>query len=264
MIFEQIRNATIRLTYGGKTFLVDPWLAPKGALGSFDDLGEGAAVRPEQAALKMPLCDLPRPVSEILAGVDAYIITHIHVDHIDQNLAGGTCGAPLDKTVLTFVQSDDDRAVLEKSGFQRVQVLSSHGSTCGRVTLIKTPGRHGTEQPCGPASGVIFQATGERTVYVAGDTIFYEGVAKTLQQYEPDVIITNNCAAELGGFGRLIMDDGDMAEIGRLCPDATLIASHMDTVAHATLTRETLREKLAAGGMAGRVRIPADGEQYDL
>ena len=28
MIIEQIRNATLRITYAGENFLVDPWLAP--------------------------------------------------------------------------------------------------------------------------------------------------------------------------------------------------------------------------------------------
>lgn len=30
MQIRQIRNATIKIHYGGKVFLVDPWLAPQG------------------------------------------------------------------------------------------------------------------------------------------------------------------------------------------------------------------------------------------
>ena len=29
MKFQQIRSATIKITYAGKTFLIDPWLAPR-------------------------------------------------------------------------------------------------------------------------------------------------------------------------------------------------------------------------------------------
>lgn len=264
MIFEQIRNATIRIHYNGTTFLIDPWLAPKGSMGSFYDLGENAQVHPEQAFLKMPLCDLPKPVEEILAGVDAYIITHIHVDHIDQDLASGTCGAPLDKAVMTFVQSKEDKAVLEKSGFQQVSVLSNHETVFNGITLTKTSGCHGTKQPCGPASGIIFQSKEEKTLYVAGDTIFYSAVQETLKLYKPDVIITNNCAAELASFGRLIMDDEDLEKVYRTCPDAIIIASHMDTVAHANLTRKTLQEKLHTRGIAEKIRIPADGDCYEI
>ncbi|MBR2693086.1 MAG: hypothetical protein IKE69_02630 [Thermoguttaceae bacterium] len=44
-------------------------------------------------------------------------------------------------------------------------------------------------------------------------------------------------------------------------PGARIVASHMDTVAHATLTRKTLREKLQKRGLADRVLIPEDGEK---
>ena len=77
---------------------------------------------------------------------------------------------------------------------------------------------------------------------------------------KPDIIVANPCAASLLDFGRLIMDDQDLASLYDTCPDATLIASHMDTVAHATLTRKTLREKLAGKGILESFLIPADGE----
>ena len=32
MQIHQIRNATVKITYAGKTFLVDPWLLPKEAM----------------------------------------------------------------------------------------------------------------------------------------------------------------------------------------------------------------------------------------
>ena len=38
MKIKQIRNATIRIEYAGKTFLVDPWLEKKHGLGSFEDI----------------------------------------------------------------------------------------------------------------------------------------------------------------------------------------------------------------------------------
>ena len=37
--------------------------------------------------------------------------------------ADGSVGAPLDKTVPVFVQSEEDAAVLRRSGFARVEVL---------------------------------------------------------------------------------------------------------------------------------------------
>ena len=38
MNIQQIRNATLRITISGKTFLIDPWLAAKGTMGCFADI----------------------------------------------------------------------------------------------------------------------------------------------------------------------------------------------------------------------------------
>ena len=40
MQIRQIRNATIKIHYGGKVFLIDPWLAPKDGFGCFAGLPE--------------------------------------------------------------------------------------------------------------------------------------------------------------------------------------------------------------------------------
>lgn len=106
------------------------------------------------------------------------------------------------------------------------------------------------------------QHKNEKSVYVAGDTIFYDEVQKTLQQYQPKVIILNACAATFNTFGRLVMDDSDVEKVYELCPNAKIIASHMDNVAHATLNRQTLSKKLHQRNIADKILIPADGEIY--
>ena len=91
MKIQQIRNAMVRIRYAGKTFLTDPWLAPRGSMGTFRDYPIFRC-RPERLDLPLPLCDLPMPVADILASVDAYIVTHVHPDHIDM-AADGSVGA---------------------------------------------------------------------------------------------------------------------------------------------------------------------------
>ena len=58
MYLQQIRNATIFLYYGGKTFLIDPILAPKGSWPPFPN-----SIRQAQ---NNPLVKLPVPVDELL------------------------------------------------------------------------------------------------------------------------------------------------------------------------------------------------------
>ena len=65
-------------------------------------------------------------------------------------------------------------------------------------------------------------------------------------------------------YKALIMDDNDLAKVCAAAPEAVVIASHMDNVPHATLTRRTLSKKLKKKGIRDRVRIPEDGECYTI
>ena len=50
------------------------------------------------------------------------------------------------------------------------------------------------------------------------------------------------------------------SEVYRRMPHARIIASHMEAVNHATLTRAALRGFLAEHAMTDRVQVPEDGE----
>ena len=68
MKFKQIRNATLNIEYGRKKFLIDPWLAEKGAIPGFSGTINDH--------VRNPTADLPVPISEIV-NVDAVILTHV-------------------------------------------------------------------------------------------------------------------------------------------------------------------------------------------
>ena len=72
MKITQIRNETLKVEYGGVCFLIDPWLQDVGSITSFVEPG----------TLKNPTVPLPMPVDEVLSGVDCYVITHVHPDHL--------------------------------------------------------------------------------------------------------------------------------------------------------------------------------------
>ena len=162
-----------------------------------------------------------------------------------------------------FVQSEEDAAVLRRSGFARVEVLGEETVFAG-IRLSKTPGRHGTIIPCGPSCGVVFRHPDEKTLYVAGDTIWFDGVAESLRRYRPDVVVVNACAAELLDEGRLIMDDADVAALHAARPEARIIVSHMDTVPHAALTRQDMDQALRRRGIREAVFMPDDGQSADF
>lgn len=261
MEIKQIRNATNKIRYGGKIFLLDPWLTPQYELGTFAAFpGHPYQVPdPVKEQIPMPLFGLPEPVDTILAGVDAYILTHIHPDHIDMDFINGTIGAPLDHTLPIFTQTEEDAVVLRKSGFTDIRLLMEEGVRFGDVTLHKTPARHGTIKPSCEACGIIFKADQEKRLYVAGDTVWYAGVQETLAKYQPEVVTLNACAAELVGFGRLIMDDEDVDCVHQTLPEAKLFLTHFDNAAHASITRTEMRGRLMKRGITG-YDMPEDGE----
>ncbi|MCR5084378.1 MAG: MBL fold metallo-hydrolase [Succinivibrionaceae bacterium] len=259
MKLTQIRNATNRLEYAGKTFLIDPWLAPRHSMSFVDIPGMPYHVPdPVREHIAMPIFGLPLPIEEILAGVDAVLLTHIHPDHIDM-APDGTVGAPLGKSVPVICQNEGDAAILRKSGFTSVEILTAQGMAVGGARLSRIPARHGTYTPCGEAMGVMFEAPGEKTFYLAGDTIWFDGVREAIARFSPQVIALNCCAAETTENGRLIMGGEDVWNVSLAAPRARLYLTHLDNVAHATLTRRTLRAHLAAYGVGG-YDMPDDGE----
>lgn len=60
------------------------------------------------------------------------------------------------------------------------------------------------------------------------------------------------------------MNAEDVSKTCACSPDSLVIASHMETVSHAHLSRAALRRSLSATPYAAQVRIPADGEQIEL
>ncbi|WON73919.1 MBL fold metallo-hydrolase [Nitrosospira sp. Is2] len=184
MKFQQLRNATIIIEYAGKKFLIDPMLAEKGAFPGF----EGTI----NSHVANPLVHLPIPLDEIL-DVDAVIVTHIHPDHWDDAAI-----KLVPKDMLIFAQNESDSSVIQGQGFKNIRVMGEK-TVFDDITLIKTTGRHGGEKTVekyadllGLVSGVVFKHPNEKTVYIAGDTVWYEGVEENLKKYDPDVVILNS------------------------------------------------------------------------
>ena len=101
-----------------------------------------------------------------------------------------------------------------------------------------------------------------KTFYIAGDTVWCAEVEQSLKKYHPEVVVLNSCDAQVIGNESIIMGKQDVYKVYKAAPDATIIASHMESVNHATLSRKELREFLSEKGMMQRVLVPEDGESY--
>lgn len=256
MKFTQVRNATITIEYAGKKFLIDPVLAEKGAYPGFEGTPNSHKFN--------PLVDLPVSVDELLA-VDAIIVTHTHSDHWDD-----AAKKLVPKDMLIFAQNEKDAAEIQAAGFVNTRILTGNTVFDG-IVLIKTPGRHGTDEVMaklgdilGVVCGVVFSHPDEKTLYIAGDTIWNQDVEDTLKKLTPDVIVLNSGDAQVIGLGSIIMGKQDVYEVYQAAPVATIIASHMESVNHAILSRRELRDFLDANSMTQRVLVPEDGESCDF
>ncbi|MEM7569049.1 MAG: MBL fold metallo-hydrolase [Pseudomonadota bacterium] len=267
--YHFIRNATARLTYGGKTFLLDPMLSDKGAFMSF------AGIAPN------PIVDLPVPAAQIVADIDAVIVSHLHDDHFDEAAAH-----LLDKTLTvitphTGTPSDVSFKVrLEAKGFNDVREIGTpetNQTTWEGITLHKVFARHGkgsVGDAMGDVFGLVFEADGEPTIYWPGDTILDEAgeIEAVLKRFKPDVVIAHAGGPIIEAMSPeiILMDAAQTAMFfgyaQRENPHVQMIAIHMEALDHCFSSRADLVSALKAhdSDLQHRVIIPRDGERIAL
>jgi L-ascorbate metabolism protein UlaG (beta-lactamase superfamily) len=245
MQLQLIRNAMLRLNYGGRQFIIDPALAAKHSRPSY------IGVSPN------PLVDLPMPAHDVVSDIEMAIISHLHSDHFDSEAE-----ALLPKTLPIFCQPADAARLREK-GFAAVTPVEDSITWAG-LSLSRTPGEHGAgawAKQLGPVSGFVFRAENEPTVYWAGDTIWCEVVKRVIEETQPDIIITHSSGAILGDSGPIVMDATQTIAVCQAAAQATVIATHLESLDHGMVSRAELREAAEAAGIQpNQLLIPADGE----
>lgn len=251
MNIQHIRNATLVVEYAGKKFLVDPMLAEKGTYPPFPN-----SPRQDQ---NNPLIDLPTSIDNIINGIDAVIVTHLHYDHWDEAAVKA-----LPKDIKLFSQNEEDATEIRNAGFQNVEVLQENTVFDG-IQLIKTKGEHGRGEilkMAGLVCGVVFKHSEEKTLYVAGDTVWYAAVQEVIDTHKPEIIVVNAGDNQFLVGGSLVMGKEDVYEVVKASPNAKIITVHMEAVNHWALSREELKSFLNEKEIASNVFVPDDGESY--
>ncbi|MBU1565428.1 MAG: MBL fold metallo-hydrolase [Proteobacteria bacterium] len=245
MNIQLIRNATMKITYAGRTILTDPMLSEVGAFRSF------AGIAPN------PTVALPMTVEQILDGAEVTIISHLHPDHFDEAAA-----LILPKDMPVFCQPGDTTH-LQELGLTRVSAIETSCSWEG-ISISRTGGQHGSGQileRLGHVSGFVLKSAGEPTLYWVGDSIWCEQVATAIATHKPGVIIVHSGGATLPGFAPIIMDAEQTLTVLGAAPNAVVVSVHMESLDHCTVSRATLREVAGDAGIApSRLVIPEDGE----
>jgi L-ascorbate metabolism protein UlaG (beta-lactamase superfamily) len=146
-------HATVLLEVGGARLLTDPLLRPR-----LGHLWRHA----------------PTPAPDAIEPIDAVLISHMHIDHLDaaslrRLRRGVTVLAPLGAGSL-----------LRRLGFAgTTEMRVGERATVAGAEVIAVPAVHdGRRHPLAPAAEAIgFIVTGARRVYFAGDTDFFAGMA---------------------------------------------------------------------------------------
>ncbi|MCI2256465.1 MBL fold metallo-hydrolase [Domibacillus sp. PGB-M46] len=255
MNIQQIRNATLIVEYAGKKFLIDPFLAEKGVYPPFPSL--------RQDDSNNPLVSLPTSIDNIIHNVDAVILTHLHLDHWDD-----AAKETLPKDIKMFVQNEEDATEVRKDGFQNIEVLQEDTVFEG-IKLSKTNGEHGRGEILklpliGKVSGVVFKHPDEKTLYIAGDTVWNNDVQVSIETHKPEIIVVNGGDNQFPEGGSLVMGKDDIYEVHKAAPEAKIISVHMEAVNHWALSREELKNFIEEKGIASAVLVPDDGEAYSF
>lgn len=255
MKITQVRNATIIVEYNETKFLIDPWLGPKDYMEGFESA--------LNSQIRQPRVELPFEIEKTV-DVDAVILTHFHPDHFDEYAVNA-----LNKDIKFFVQSQKDLEIIKSYGFKNLEVMTQQGIDYKNIKLYKTDCQHGKREIIKSlcesigmpydAMGVVFKSNNEKTLYVAGDTIWCDEVSEAIDKFEPEIIVVNACAATVINGERLIMNIDDVRQVIKKAPKSTIIASHMDTVSHLTVTRKDL-EEFREKESVKNLLIPDDGE----
>lgn len=262
MKFTQIRSATSIVEFGDKRFLIDPMLAKMGAYPDVPFTSTTGRGNPD--------CELPCPPEAVFRDADAVIVTHYHFDHFDEAAA-----KLLPKALPLFARCEEEAALYRGFGFEDVRLLEEEGAEFEGVKLYRTRCDHGrsslttrlayaemgfTDEAC----GVVFESPKEpRRFYLAGDTVFCDYVVEAVKKFRPAVVAVNAAGAQFPLGHPLIMNQYDVLALMKMFPELDVIATHVEGVSHATVTRPMLRA-FATENRLEKLRIPADGETLEF
>jgi len=256
MKIHHLRNATIVLEAGGKRILVDPMLGPKGSQGPL------AFFRHKRQ--RNPTVELPENSEQILADLDAALISHCrygHVDHFDE--AGNDLLR--DRSLPVYCHSKDVK-FLQKKGL-RTEPITPHQPRDffdGEITAFHAVHGHGVVgKLMGPGVGYLIKLPNEPSIYLSGDTVLTNEVKHVLTAHKPDIALVHAGSASLDVGRPILMTMHELLEFMRLAP-GQVVANHMEALNHCPTTRAQLHEEAQKAGLDDKLVTPEDGETVEL
>nr|WP_315028765.1 MBL fold metallo-hydrolase [uncultured Chryseobacterium sp.] len=247
------RNATLLLNIDGCSILIDPMLGGKGSLGKFPMTDND---------LLNPLVDLPFSKDELikkLQTVDAVAVTHLHPDHWDADAI-----ELIDKKI-PIICSENISGQIAEQGFQNIIPIHDH-IYWENIEISITKGKHGTgdiEEKMGIVNGFVFKKD-NRSVYIVGDSIWYDDVAQEIRKHQPEHIVVAGGAATFSVGDPIIMTSEDIIKACQHAPDAKVWVTHLEAVSHCKEDRKFIQGNIKENGLESQCFILKDGKEIEL
>lgn len=254
MLIEQIRHATIIITFKEYKVVVDPMFSSKESMYSLR-IGELLKLKKTN-----PTVELPEDMEKRLNGVTHALITHNHFDHIDEAAV-----EYLKRHNISVFCSEDDEVAFKKKGL-KVIALKNDGENDffdGKIRLI--PCRHGwgwISKVMRHGVGYFIEMPDEPSLYIAGDTVLTDDVKSVITDLQPEWIVLAAGKAKLGIGQPLLMSEDEILESVELC-FGWAILNHMDAMDHCRIDRKMLGDMMRRNKLENKAVIPDDGDIVD-
>jgi len=240
-----VGGPTAILDVAGLRFITDP---------TFDPAGTSY----ETPAYTLRKGGAPAVGTDLLGDIDAVLLSHDHhFDNLDR--AGRALLASARRVFVPLVGAE--RLGAGATGLAPWQTVTLESPTGPIVRITAAPARHGpVGGDRGPVVGFLLSDASSndarpRSIYVSGDTVWYEGVEEVAQRADVRVAFLFMGAARVREVGpahlTMTADEGVLA--ARAMPDAVIVPLHYEGWAHFSEGRAEIERVFAAGNLSDRL-----------
>lgn len=195
---------------------------------------------------------------EAIGQLDAALLSHDqHLDNLDYAGRELLPHVPVTFTTASGAKRLGGNAI----GLAPFETREITGRDGGELFITATPARHG---PVGiePISGDVvgFLVGADQpgdTLYITGDTVWYEGIEEVAKRFSPKVVMVFAGAAEPRGRFRMTMGSNDALEVAHAFPNSKLVAVHNEGWFHFKENADELEAAFATLGVSSRL-IPLE------
>ena len=200
---------------------------------------------------------IPPPIAAAeLAGIDAYLLTHSHQDHLDPETLAGYRSAGGRGPYIAPAEAWEKLHALGVPASETTLVWPNKEVTLGDLRIRASFAIPFAGDDLTHVGYLVFVKDGP-TVYFTGDTGFEELLAIAVEPHKPDVLVTviNGAFRNLG--------PAEAAILARKLGVKVVIPCHHDLFPDNCLPPQLLRTNLKLQGIGERYRLLRHGEPFD-